>query len=124
MESDAQKELKRRRQYPIKIDVEQLTSLASYHCDRRDIAHWFQCAISTLSQEPWHSIIEEARAKTRISLKKKLLQKALNENDTKCLIMALKNYCSFQENPTHNQPNEDDGSSNDNFEGFSINDGR
>lgn len=115
----------KKRIYPAQIDEEELRTLASFHVANIDLAVWFKCSPALLSTEPWCSIIAEAKSATRFSLKKRLLQKALHEDDTKSLLFALKNYCSMEENPNHSQKDTvEDGSSNDNFEGFSINGGK
>lgn len=105
------------------IDLDVLKQLAGYHVQNQDLADYFQCSVSLLSCEPYHSIIQQAKSSTRCTLKKKAIEMAFG-GDSKMLIFVLKNYCSMEENPNHSQSNVEDGSSNDNFEGFSINVGK
>jgi len=91
---------------PINLDKEQLCKLMKFRPTLSDTAGWFDVSEDTIERrvkEEFGKTFREFRdhylAETKILLVQKALSMAI-EGDRKMLVLALKNYCGWEENPT------------------------
>jgi hypothetical protein len=84
------------------IHIQDLQKLAALHTSMKEIANWFGVPVTTLENDPWHTLIQDARSTTKQRLKTKAIDRALNADSDTMLKFCLANYCGFSDNPNAN----------------------
>ena len=88
------------------INIENLKKLLKFRPTLEDTAAWFEVSADTIERrikEITGKTFREYRDVCLSDTKQLLVQKALSmaiEGDRKMLVLALKNYCGWEENPT------------------------
>lgn len=80
------------------IDLELVYALAKIHCTEQEIANIVGCHVSTISRR-CSDLIARARDEGRMSLRRAMYHKALNESNVVMQIFMAKNWLGMADSP-------------------------
>lgn len=83
---------------PADIDLELVYALAKIHCTEQEIANIIGCHVSTISRR-CGDIIARAKDEGRMSLRRAMYHKAMNENNVVMQIFLSKNWLGYADSP-------------------------
>lgn len=80
-----------------KIDKELVEKLAIIHCTTKEIAHVVGCSTDTLERR-FSEVIHKGKDIGRMSLRRKMYQKAMDQDNTTMQIFLSKNLLGYSDN--------------------------